>query len=177
MKTLDELEKITGLSYQQIYGRLKRNNVNPKKVISGKNYYDESVIDFLNRKKTKKYDSKNVSSDKQLDDFLEKIEWKNIVEDLRNQLKIKDEQIKKKDEQIEKLQLLLSQEQQLHLMEKKKIESSLNNDSLLKGKTSEDKNSDDFSKNILEKSHENVDKSTKNENGFFKKFLRKIKKK
>lgn len=53
MIAIDEIMEKTGLTYNQIYGRLNRRNIKPVKIVDGKNYYSDSVFDFLNSKNQK----------------------------------------------------------------------------------------------------------------------------
>lgn len=181
MIAIDEIMKRTGLTYNQIYGRLVRRNIKPLKVVDGKNYYSDSVFDFLKEKRQNEKRKQNIDNSGNSDnssDFFGKELSKDYFRFFERQLEEKDRQIKEKDEQIKNLQLLLSQEQQLHLSELKKLdlksdrEVKPNRDYSEKNKVFEEQN---VEKN--EKKSENGSEHKRLDNRVFANFLRKIRRK
>lgn len=181
MIAIDEIMEKTGLTYNQIYGRLVRRNIKPLKIIDGKNYYSDSVFDFLKEKKQNEKQKQNIDNDSDsdnFDDFFEKKLSKDYFCFFERQLEEKDRQIKEKDEQIKNLQLLLSQEQQLHLSELKKLD--LKSDRGVKPNRDYSEENKVFEKQSVEKSEKKNEKNNEHkrlDSGAFANFLRKIRRK
>lgn len=182
MIAIDEIMKRTGLTYNQIYGRLVRRNIKPLKVIDGKNYYSDSVFDFLKEKKQNEKRKQNVDNNGNSDsssDFFKKELSKDYFRFFERQLEEKDRQIKEKDEQIKNLQLLLSQEQQLHLSELKRLDLKSDGEVKSNGDYSAEENKVFERQNVEknEKKNEKRDERKRLDNGVFVNFLRKIRRK
>lgn len=181
MIAIDEIMEKTGLTYNQIYGRLVRRNIKPLKIIDGKNYYSDSVFDFLSEKKRNEKRKQNIGNDinsDNSDDFFEKELSKDYFRFFERQLEEKDRQIKEKDEQIKNLQLLLSQEQQLHLSELKKLD--LKSDRELKPDRDYSGENKVFEEQNVEKSEKKSGRYSEHkrlDNRVFANFLRKIRRK
>lgn len=181
MIAIDEIMEKTGLTYNQIYGRLVRRNIKPLKIIDGKNYYSDSVFDFLkgkNQSEKRKQNIDNNSNSNSSSDFFEKELPKDYFCFFKRQLEEKDRQIKEKDEQIKNLQLLLSQEQQLHLSELKKLD--LKSDREVKSNRDYSEENKVFEKQSVEKNEKKSEKNNEYkrlDSGVFANFLRKIRRK
>lgn len=185
MIAIDEIMEKTGLTYNQIYGRLVRRNIKPVKIIDGKNYYSDSVFDFLKGKKRNEEQRHNIDNDSNGNDFCDffgKELSKDYFRVFERQLEEKDRQLKAKDEQIKNLQLLLSQEQQLHLSELRRLD--LKSDENLKSNTGYPEENKVFEKQNIDKNEKKNEKKVEKNNGYkrldnnvFANFLRKIRRK
>lgn len=119
--SVSEFAKLTGMSRQAVYKKIKTDNqlstcVN---LVDNQIFIDIEAFERISVNQTVNQVDKNCQPvDNQVDSKVDsQIE---LIEILKRELEEKNKQLSEKDKQIETLQKLLDQEQQLHLIDKNK---------------------------------------------------------
>lgn len=169
MKSVKEIEKLTGINKQKIYRIIRKNGLKPQKKIDGTNYFSDNILGFFEKEnevksetKTEKVKCHNADKINGFIDF-------QLIQELKQEVKQLQKQIEVKDNQIENLSRLLDQQQKLSLADKKHIENHSNKDN---------KNDDmifkPVSNSVLEKTDEKADVSVDSQKNSFKKSFKTI---
>jgi len=108
-KTTKEIADSLHLDKQTVYRFIKKNNLIEAHQKNGTKYYSEAHQSFINKHFSKKSTSRSTS----------KKEYKHNPHD--SMISILKEELIMKNKQIEELQNLLNQQQQLQLLEQKKM--------------------------------------------------------
>ena len=133
MKKVSEIAKLAQTNRQKIYRLINVYHIKPVKTINKVNFYDEKIIiELLNHNKIV---TSVTAMDSEKTTFVTNNDKNTVtvlqlalqqIDQLNEQIKIKDEQIDQLQKLLEQQQRLLDQQQQLELHEKKLVNKNKN---------------------------------------------------